>query len=123
MNKLKAGEYFIGDPCYVVKDELWGEYCDKSFEFQVGGVFTIQGAEVFYSSTMYGDGCYYDDNWNDYPVDAGIIGATPLDKGITVDEIRDDLGVIVEMHEDFTCEIRNDRGEIIIDDIVIYTGD
>ena len=24
-----AGKYFIGDPCYAIKDELWSEFCNN----------------------------------------------------------------------------------------------
>lgn len=29
---LPAGRYFIGDPCYVIADSDWIEFCDLSFD-------------------------------------------------------------------------------------------
>lgn len=74
---LPAGEYYIGDPCYVIDDALWGEFCNLSFTVGEQGVFEFRGHKCFISSTNYGDGTYYDQMTRAYPVDAGIIGAIP----------------------------------------------
>ena len=121
-NKLPEGLYFIGDPCYVVKDELWSEYCDESPDLDEGGVFEFHGAQVFVSSTQYGDGTYYDQESGVYPVDAGVIGATPLEAGFTVEDVREDLGEIIFIDEEFECEVLDHEGTIKIGDIEIYTG-
>jgi hypothetical protein len=69
-----AGEYYIGDLCYVLGDNVYdnifggtgyepGVYEEKD----TGRVFAV-------NSTAYGDGCYRGDDGNEFCVDAGIIG-------------------------------------------------
>lgn len=76
---MPAGEYYIGDPCYVIDNDLWDEFCDATFAMKKDyGVFEFKGYKCFVSSTNYGDGTYTDQMHRKYPVDAGIIGAIPI---------------------------------------------
>lgn len=76
---MKAGEYYIGDLCYVMHDE-WDEVCNLKFPKNtngrgIDGEFTLKsGVKFAVYSTMHGDGYYYDGNMNGYGVDAGVIG-------------------------------------------------
>jgi hypothetical protein len=73
---LPAGEYYIGDLCYVLGDR-WGEVCNLIINGQecVDGEFTLPDGTRFASyGTAWGDGLYEDDLHNSYGVDAGLIG-------------------------------------------------
>ena len=78
-----AGEYWIGDLCYVLHDE-WKEICndflfaDDDFNIQEGEYTLKNGTRIFMGSTAYGDGVYQDNDGNDYGVDSGSIGIVKL---------------------------------------------
>lgn len=126
IKSLPSGNYFIGDPCYIVKDELWNDFCTETFKNDDGGYFMFKGVKMFFSGTKYGDGCYSDEHGNTYGVDAGIIGATLLDDRIIDKENLGGLsrlGLVVEITKDFTCEAVNEEGYILIERLKIDTGD
>ena len=78
MEKVPAGVYVIGDPCYAIRDEDWLpllESCDY-FNESVG---EINGTRVVAFPTAYGDGVYKGTDGYDYGVDAGLIGLVPLE--------------------------------------------
>lgn len=81
--KFKAGIYYVGDVCYVVKREDWMPLLEKSKYFncettgQWGGEYN--GFPMFVASTAYGDGEYRDDFFRKYLVDAGVIGIMPVE--------------------------------------------
>lgn len=77
METLPAGDYYMGDPCYVIAEELWDKFCD-AYQAVDDGVFEFEGHKVFVCSTQYGDGSYYDNLGKEYGVDAGIIGLIPV---------------------------------------------
>ena len=76
---LPAGEYWVGDLCYVMKKE-WDEVCGLFFEGRDDhgcneGLFALKDGRKFVSfNTKWGDGGYYDEAENEYGVDAGLIG-------------------------------------------------
>lgn len=75
---VPAGEYWLGDPCYAVPDELWDSLLESSdfFNLPVG----LAGKhKVLAFGTAYGDGMYRDQLGNMYPVDAGLIGLVPVE--------------------------------------------
>jgi hypothetical protein len=73
-----AGEYYIGDLCYVLSDEIY----DKVFggEGYEPGLYTQKGTNNFFlvDGTAYGDGMYFSSDQREFGVDAGIIGITPV---------------------------------------------
>ena len=74
---VPAGAYFLGDPCYAVPSEMWDDLlssCDV-FKKPVG---IVSGIEVLAFGTHFGDGTYSDGQGGSYPVDAGLIGLTPI---------------------------------------------
>jgi hypothetical protein len=102
---MPAGEYYVGDLCYVMTDEEWDKFCsitikgnqclDGEFEMPDGRKFATYG-------TAWGDGCYRDQFGNEYSVDAGLIGC------IRVEDIRaekydniESLGTIHKFESDF----------------------
>lgn len=78
------GEYYIGDPCYVIPDDDWMAYLDTWPAHPSPGAGWVDGAArykdhtVFQAGTAYGDGTYYDQNRHEYGVDAGMLGIVPL---------------------------------------------
>jgi hypothetical protein len=70
-----AGKYYIGDPCYVLDDEIYDAIVIGSGE----GFFTNGTHTIGFFGTAYGDGCYRGTNGKTYGVDAGIIGIVPAE--------------------------------------------
>ena len=118
--RMKAGTYYIGDPCYVIKDEMWHGWLDGAGLGNNNTVCTIPHEEYWAHSTAHGDGCY-----DGFGVDSGLICVVNA-KSDFVDpknlmEIVHDMG-IGEMHrfkEDFECSYHD--GQFQIGDIYIET--
>lgn len=71
-----AGEYYIGDLCYVLPDELYHGVWGDKFGYETG--YFTDGKNAFaMHHTSWGDGSYEDEEGNKYSVDAGIIGIAP----------------------------------------------
>lgn len=71
---LSAGLYYIGDPCHVMKSKDY-----EKIPVVGDGIFDCGGQPIFKASTAFGDGVFYD-AWNHlFRVDAGILGATPVE--------------------------------------------
>ena len=104
--QMPAGDYYIGDLCYVMHEE-WDEVCALFFAGRNDhgcnqGKFKLKdGREFVAFNTAYGDGTYNDQYGNYYFVDAGLIGA------IKVADIREDIphrGTnIATFSSDFAC--------------------
>ena len=73
---LSPGEYWIGDPCYIVPDDWWMQLLQTSDYLQCPG--KIDGVEVVAFRTYYGDGVYKDNLGNKYGVDAGLLGVVDI---------------------------------------------
>lgn len=101
---MPAGEYYVGDLCYVM-DEDWDEVLSliiKGNEVLDGEFSLKDGRRFAIYSTAWGDGGYYDQFGNEYGVDAGSIGC------ILVSDIREedlgnlnDLGTVHSFPTDF----------------------
>ena len=117
---FKAGKYVIGDLCYLIDDDEWGNFLDE-VEYGDTREITIDdnpSVKCFYDSTSYGDGGFLaegmgasilQNNLIDYklPVDAGIIG-------IVSAEILDNYGIelpdgliLVDFKTDFGVYCKN----------------
>lgn len=117
---MPAGTYYVGDLCYVMHEE-WDEVCELFFAGRNDygcnqGKFKLKDGREFVSfNTRYGDGCYSDQNCNNYGVDAGLIGC------IKVADIREKLqpdSVTVHFSTDFRCHSDGTMlrfGHIVID--------
>ena len=126
---LKAGTYFIADPCYSIPTEniptdQWdhvlqqsGFFCDTSkatFETYKGS----QGSVLAFS-TLYGDGSYEDEYGNRYGVDSGLIGAILL-SDIDPAKFNITLGAVHTFDTDVKCiEI---EGILYFGDVCINTN-
>lgn|SRR5574338_152523 len=78
---LPAGKYYVGDLCYVMRPE-WNEVCDIVIDGSkcTEGEFSLKDGRKFAMyNTKWGDGIYYDDYNNKYPVDTGSIGCIRIE--------------------------------------------
>ena len=103
--EFKAGTYFIGDPCYALREDLydkWGEehnYADGNYEYFAVG------------STAHGDGTYTDSfTLREFGVDAGILGVVNMnfaDKKYDI-ECLNRLGLVIEIKDKLIFEYDNE---------------
>jgi hypothetical protein len=116
---FEPGDYYVGDLCYVLRDE-WDEVCNL---LDAGdGVFKLStGTKIASYGTAYGDGVYVDQKGHKYPVDAGLIGCVAvkdLDANILKNNIH--LGNIIKFDKPFTTS--EDQGVIVIGNLSIDTN-
>jgi hypothetical protein len=117
---LPAGTYWVGDPCYAFSDhDLWMRLLESAdFRDNPRILNAKADGHLFVASgTAFGDGVFTDDEGNEYPVDAGLIGVTPAREGEDVP-----FGTTVrEFTQPFT--VSYDRGMIEIGPLSIETGE
>ena len=123
IDKMPAGKYYVGDLCYVMHNE-WDEACNIMFDPMNGegsdGVFALKDGRKFaIFGTAHGDGCYDDQEGREYAVDSGSIGCIKVED-ITEDEIREDLGNIIDFPNDFY--VKKNGGELIFGRVWINTN-
>jgi len=105
---LTAGKYYIGDPCYVIRDnDKWAKVCER-MEHNPALQTSVLGLDIFLARTQYGDGTYTDRQNNKYSVDSGTIGAVPIELCDPTQNITD-LGHIFDFHDGLT--IRYNEGK------------
>ena len=100
--QVPAGKYWLCDPCYAVPSDLWMDLLNSCefFERPIGKVESDgEVYQVLGFGTAYGDGLYNDQFNNAFPVDAGLIGLTPV--GLCKDEPFGAL--LVEFTDETTC--------------------
>ena len=108
---MPAGEYYIGDLCYVMTSEEWLEVCDLTIQDSrpIEGEFQLKDGRKFAMySTAYGDGTYYDHYGFSYSVDSGSIGCIRMEdikdnKNASLGDTQNllDLGAIQNFDTDF----------------------
>ena len=119
---MRAGEYWIGDLVYVIRDSDWDEVCDLIFDGNeaVDGEFNLSDGRRFaIFTTHFGDGTYETSLGDSLCVDSGSIGC------IRVCDIRDgdanlELGIVTHFDDQF--EVSSGDGYITIGGIEIDTG-
>ena len=121
---MQAGEYYIGDLCYVMTDKEWDEFCSLTIKGNqcIDGEFELKDGRRFATySTKHGDGLYKDQFGRDYSVDAGLIGCIKLSdiKAEKYDDISE-LGNISEFKIDFTTS--GGRGNPDWDGVICIGG-
>lgn len=92
---VPAGEYWLGDPCYSVRDEDWIPWLEAADYTNERVLWAqIPGTEYWALglSTQWGDGCYLDEQGNEYGVDAGLIGLVPVAYNPTTNYTLDENG-------------------------------
>ena len=108
---MPAGEYYIGDLCYVMTSEEWLEVCDLTIQDSrlIEGEFQLKDGRKFAMySTAYGDGTYHDHYGFSYSVDSGSIGCIrtvdiKANKYPSLGDTQDllDLGAVQSFDTDF----------------------
>lgn len=138
---LTAGEYYVGDPCYVLEDRLYYDvvlpalhaypesqlpedlddvvdYLDN-YRIKQKSLMHIRGRKCVVFSTEWGDGEYQDQLGNVYGVDSGLIACIPVE--LLTEEvlkIAHNLGRVQMFEQDFVCGSENAYltfGDIVID--------
>lgn len=136
---LPAGRYWVGDPCYAFNreapvpggrqewhawlDETWNRYDPLGHNTRLLFDGEIAGARIVAASTMYGDGCYSDQEGRSYDVDAGLLGVVPEDAAVLNGEDVSRLMHLVDFPEPFHVSFSDDHGTIKIGHLRIRTGD
>ena len=140
-NQLPKGDYIITDPCYVLSDENYDklicseteldEKGNKKFE-TLDGIGKINETLLFSHGTLWGYGCYNDNENYEYGVDSGQIGCIPMElvdkdklKGVDGERKRENgssFYLIRKIHfpKNFKCSY--DYGVFKFGDIVIPTN-
>lgn len=105
---VPAGKYYLGDPCYLIPDADWLAWLEaadyRNADSLVAKVPHTDLVAVAFS-TMYGDGSYPLDSWEDGKtvayilVDSGLIGLVPFD-AITAPYSSDGSYKIVNFDKD-----------------------
>lgn len=132
------GNYYIGDPCYVIPDEndAWDELIDNTGFFGLhtkdskgddivnwdDGVFLYKGCKCFASGTAYGDGLYSSNIKTSFPVDAGLIGIIPLDIIISDKKVNDSIKLGAVRYFDNEFEVSEKDGIFYFGNIRINTN-
>ena len=119
---MPAGEYWVGDPCYAIPEDKWIAWLkDAGYDaepFPRYLVADVDGNTCIGVGTSYGDGLYRGSDGNEYPVDAGLIGAVP-----TVIE-NEPFGMQrVTFEHPFEVSYTEERGVIRVGHISIPTDD
>ena len=117
--KFPAGQYYVGDLCYVMHPE-WDELCDIMFseDDYLEGELTVQNKRIFLASTAWGDGNYADNVGRAYGVDSGSLGIIAVEN-IAESELPNlNDGHVIEFTTDFIVTAQHGRfnfGGILID--------
>lgn len=117
--QFPAGEYYVGDLCYVMYPE-WSELCDIMFaeDEMLEGELTVQNKRLFLASTAYGDGNYADNTGGLYGVDSGSLGIIAV-SDISESELPNLIdGRVIDFTEDFIVTAQHGRfnfGGVFID--------
>jgi hypothetical protein len=119
--QFPAGEYYIGDLCYVMNAE-WNEVCDLMFtdadDMVEGDLSLTDGRRFFLASTAYGDGTYNDNKGNHYDVDSGSIGIIAVKDIAPTDLENIDSGAVHTFETEFNIIAHAglfDFGDVVID--------
>ena len=74
-----AGEYWVGDPCYVVPDDIYQGIWGDEYKFKDGTIDCGNGLSFQVHGTAWGDGEYKGSNGFIYGVDAGVLAIVPME--------------------------------------------
>jgi hypothetical protein len=102
---MPAGEYYVGDLCYVIEE--WEDFCSVIIDGDsvIEGEYRMPDGRKFASyGTAWGDGVYEDVAGRQYSVDAGLIGCILVSditrKDYDIERIKK-LGAIHTFDTDF----------------------
>jgi hypothetical protein len=76
---IPAGDYYIGDLCYVLSEDIYHKVFGGDNRDYESGLYTGPNNQFFLvDNTAYGDGLYTGSDGKEFGVDAGIIGICPV---------------------------------------------
>lgn len=120
-----GGKAYIGDPCYVIPDDLWMDIVKAWFAPEIDGdtiVVEIDGFEFVMGGTAYGDGCYDAKGVVGHcPVDSGSLSVIPFALVEKWGKGEDGDGIVADIKEGSFAEIED--GVLTVGGIVIDTND
>lgn len=102
-NKLPPGEYYLGDPCYILSTEDYQEVIRQIFSPKSDSKkFFLRGKEGMIFQTLYGDGVFHSSVGSVY-VDSGTVGLVPEELAISG---KHSLGFchLLEFINEFECK-------------------
>ena len=120
--EMPAGEYYVGDPCYVLSSEsndIWLAQTIRPPGVEHGAVFHLKERKCVAFRTLVGDGVYPGNDGFEYGVDSGCIGAIPTD---AMDWHVIGSGTTMIFDEPFACIRDGETGRLTFGDLVIETG-
>ena len=116
---------YIGDPCYVIRGQAWDEICKNHYnsDHTENSHHVVNGYDCFLFRTAHGDGVYhlkYGETVVAFlGVDAGIIGAVPIEAVTDPDYL--DLGYVTDINlSSDTC--KSDDGDMTFDEYTVKTS-
>lgn len=117
---LPAGKYFVGDPCYAIPADSWQSWLEEA-GYMEDPRYLVADVETFTCvgvGTAHGDGVFEDQKGNSYPVDAGLIGAVPVQLLLPS---RETPWGMTKMKFDADFKVSYKEGKITIGHLVIDT--
>ena len=131
---LPAGEYWIGDPCYVIEPHsVWLELVDEFYgdrreiDHDEVRIVEYKGQRMVWSPTDYGDGVYYGSNGYSYGVDAGLLGVVPTElicEGSTEAGYREKGSSTGTLHTfEYDFEVVRTENHVQFGDLEIMVGE
>ncbi len=118
-------DHYVGDPCYVIPNDRWSEFCEKLFACETyekygGGVvhWEVDGEthQIGVQSSPNGDGCWsfdmQDDEGNDIVlgVDAGLLATVPMECVCPKADVSDSGAVF---HDEPSLETSDQDGGVV----------
>lgn len=83
-----SGKFWVGDPCYVLSDDVYYGIWDDKYHFEDGKIDVDDKLSFLVHGTAYGDGSYPSSNGFDYGVDSGTLAVIPMDLVAKLDGVQ-----------------------------------
>ncbi len=117
--RFKAGRYYVGDPCYVLADDVYDEALGHHHDSdEQATVIDVRENRVWFADCVEGESEYTDD-YHTYVNDTTLLSLVP--EALVKPEGPDDDGPIQEFPNDFEVE-RDGSGVLFIGHLTIDTA-
>ncbi len=117
--RFKAGRYYVGDPCYVLPDDVYDEVLGQHHDSdEQATVIDIGENRVWFADCVEGES-EYTDGYHTYVNDTTLLSVIP--EALVKPEGADDDGPIQDFPNDFYVE-RTGDGKLFIGPLVIDTA-
>ena len=120
--KTTTEKVWIGDPCYVLQDELWDDICEQIYKNgkETGHIITVEykGRKLSFlqCGTAYGDGCFPSQTGFEYGVDAGCLAIIPEELVHEDRDLDETLGNYFEIESGSISLQTDGKGEFTFKD-------